>query len=71
MGTSHPDTAWRDPEATRKTLRDGWLWTGDLAERDEDGFIYVVDRKKGMIVSGGENIVNKPELKLEMSGRVG
>jgi len=47
---------WRDPEATRETLRDGWLWTGDLAKRDEDGFIYIVDRKKDMIISGGENI---------------
>jgi len=47
---------WRDPEATQKVLRNGWLWTGDLAKRDADGFIYIVDRKKDMIISGGENI---------------
>jgi acyl-CoA synthetase (AMP-forming)/AMP-acid ligase II len=47
---------WRDPEATSKVLRDGWFFTGDVAKRDEDGFIYIVDRKKEMIISGGFNI---------------
>jgi fatty-acyl-CoA synthase len=47
---------WRDPKSTRETLRDGWLYTGDLAKKDEEGFIYIVDRKKDMIISGGENI---------------
>lgn len=47
---------WKDPEATQKVLRKGWLWTGDLAKRDADGFIYIVDRKKDLIISGGENI---------------
>ncbi len=47
---------WNLPEATRETLRDGWLHTGDLARVDEDGYIYIVDRKKDMIISGGENI---------------
>jgi len=47
---------WGDPESTLQTLRDGWLYTGDLGRKDSDGFIYVVDRKKDMIISGGENI---------------
>lgn len=47
---------YNDPEATAKTLRDGWLCTGDMAMQDEDGFYFLVDRKKDVIVSGGENI---------------
>jgi acyl-CoA synthetase (AMP-forming)/AMP-acid ligase II len=47
---------FQDDEATRSTLRDGWLFTGDMAVRDPDGFFYIVDRKKDMIRSGGENI---------------
>ena len=47
---------YRNPEATQKTFVDGWLLTGDLATIDTDGFITVVDRKKDMIISGGENI---------------
>lgn len=47
---------WRDPEATARTLRDGWLHTGDVAERDADGFHRIVDRTKDMYVSGGENV---------------
>jgi acyl-CoA synthetase (AMP-forming)/AMP-acid ligase II len=46
----------KDPQATAEALRGGWLHTGDLARRDEEGFIYIVDRKKDMIISGGENI---------------
>ncbi len=40
----------------RQTLRDGWMWTGDLAAWDEDSYIFIVDRAKDMIISGGENI---------------
>jgi acyl-CoA synthetase (AMP-forming)/AMP-acid ligase II len=46
----------RNPEGTKEALRDGWLHTGDLATMDEESFFYIVDRKKDMIVSGGENI---------------
>jgi len=47
---------YNNPEATAESLKDGWLYTGDMAKLDEDGFIYLVDRKKDVIVSGGENI---------------
>jgi len=47
---------YNDEKATAETLKDGWLYTGDMARRDEDGFIYLVDRKKDVIISGGENI---------------
>ncbi len=47
---------YRNPEGTMEALRDGWLHTGDLARLDEEGFIYIMDRKKDMIISGGENI---------------
>ncbi|MCP4984225.1 MAG: AMP-binding protein, partial [Gammaproteobacteria bacterium] len=46
----------KNPEATAETIRDGWLHTGDIAVQDEEGFIYIVDRKKDMIISGGFNI---------------
>lgn len=47
---------YNDPEATAAVLKDGWLFTGDMARMDEEGFIYLVDRKKDVIISGGENI---------------
>ena len=47
---------YKDPEATREVLEDGWLYTGDMAMRDPDGFIFLVDRKKDVIISGGENL---------------
>ncbi|MGI5836344.1 MAG: AMP-binding protein [Chloroflexota bacterium] len=47
---------YNDPEATAAVLKDGWLATGDMARMDEDGFIFLVDRKKDVIISGGENL---------------
>ncbi len=47
---------YKNPEATEEVLKDGWLYTGDMAREDEDGFIYLVDRKKDVVISGGENI---------------
>ncbi len=47
---------WRKPEETAETIRDGWVHTGDLGRYDEQGYIYIVDRKRDMICSGGENV---------------
>ena len=47
---------WNKPQETADALRDGWLYTGDLATVDEEGYIYIVDRKKDMIITGGENV---------------
>lgn len=47
---------WDNPEATIKTIRDGWLWTGDMGHMDEAGYVTLTDRSKDMIVSGGINI---------------
>jgi len=47
---------YRDEKATADTIKDGWLFTGDMAMQDEDGFIYLVDRKKDVIITGGENL---------------
>ena len=47
---------WRDPEATAETLRNGWLHTGDVGYMDEKGYLFLMDRSKDMIISGGENI---------------
>jgi fatty-acyl-CoA synthase len=47
---------WNRPDLTAETIRDGWLYTGDLARMDEEGYIYIVDREKDIYVSGGENV---------------
>ncbi len=47
---------WNKPEATADTFTDGWLQTGDIGRMDDEGFVYVVDRAKDMVIRGGENI---------------
>jgi len=47
---------YKNPEATAKALKEGWLYTGDMVRMDEDGFIWIVDRKKDVIITGGENV---------------
>lgn len=47
---------WRNPQATVESLKEGWLYTGDLGRFDEEGYLYVVDRKKEMVIRGGENV---------------
>ncbi len=47
---------WKQPELTAETIRDGWLYTGDLARTDEEGYVYIIDREKDMYISGGENV---------------
>lgn len=47
---------WDRPEETRETIKDGWLYTGDMARMDEDHYIYIVDRKKELIIRGGYNV---------------
>ena len=47
---------WRDPDATAAAFEGGWFHTGDIGVRDDDGYLFIVDRLKDMIVSGGENI---------------
>ncbi len=55
-GTAVMKGYWKNPEATAKTIRDGWLWTGDMGSLDQDGFLTLHDRSKDMIISGGSNI---------------
>ena len=50
---------WKNPEASKRALKDGWFYTGDLATIDEEGFVYIVDRKKDIIISGGINISSR------------
>jgi fatty-acyl-CoA synthase len=69
-GPSVMDGYWKQPELTAETLRGGWLHTGDMATRDEDGFVTIVDRKKDMIVSGGFNVFPR-EIEDVISGSPG
>lgn len=48
-----------NPQATRETLKDGWVWTGDIARIDEEGYLWIMDRKKDVIISGGVNVYPK------------
>src|SRR5690606_34967367 len=61
---------WRNPDATAATIRDGWLWTGDMGALDEDGFLTLKDRSKDLIISGGSNIYPREveEVLLEAPG---
>lgn len=47
---------YKDPESTRKAIHDGWFYTGDMGRMDEEGYVYIVDRKKDMLIVGGENV---------------
>ncbi|MBA7714366.1 Long-chain-fatty-acid--CoA ligase [subsurface metagenome] len=47
---------YKNPEETAKTIKNGWFYTGDIAKMDEEDYIYIVDRKKDVIISGGENV---------------
>jgi len=49
---------YKQPDATAETFRDGWLWSGDLARRDADGYLFYMDRKKDVIIRGGFNITS-------------
>ena len=61
MGTSGTVGYWEQPEQTAEAVRDGWFHTGDLAVWDESASLHIVDRKKDVIISGGENI-SSPEI---------
>jgi len=50
---------WKMPKETAETIKKGWLYTGDMGIKDKDGYVYLVDRKKDMIISGGENIYSR------------
>ena len=56
MGDGVMQCYYKNPDATAEVLKDGWLFTGDMAREDEEGFIYLVDRKKDVVISGGENL---------------
>ena len=56
LGDGNMECYYNDPASTAASLKNGWLYTGDMAMMDEDGFIYLVDRKKDVIITGGENL---------------
>lgn len=56
---------YKNPEATGETRRNGWIYSGDMARVDEDGFIWIIDRKKEMMITGGVNVFPK-EIELEL-----
>ena len=47
---------WQRPDETARTIRDGWLYTGDVAQMDDEGYVFIVDRKKDMILVSGFNV---------------
>jgi long-chain acyl-CoA synthetase len=47
---------WKSPEATEESIKDGWFYTGDIGKLDEDGFVWILDRKKDLIIRGGFNV---------------
>lgn len=55
-GPMHMKEYWKNPKATEETIKNGWLYTGDLVTKDEEGFYFVVGRKKDMYISGAENV---------------
>ncbi len=65
-GEGNMKAYYKDPEKTKETLKNGWLYTGDIAQQDEDGYFWVVDRKKDIIISGGVNIYPNEVEKLLM-----
>ena len=56
QGTNVMAGYWNKPEQTAAVLRDGWYWTGDVGRLDDDGYLFLLDRSKDMIISGGENV---------------
>ena len=55
-GANVMDGYWNKPEQTEAALRDGWYWSGDVGRLDDEGYLFLLDRSKDMIISGGENI---------------
>ena len=58
-GDNMAQAYWKLPKESAETFRNGWVYTGDMGYRDEDGFVYIVDRKKDIIISGGENVASR------------
>jgi len=58
-GDNIAQSYWKLPKESAETFKDGWLYTGDIGYRDQDGYIFIVDRKKDIIISGGENVSSR------------